>query len=174
MKLVEIKDEHQYRLFVDLDGVMANFDKKALEILDPNYSAERFDANREYRNEMWKKMKIYHKKGGQFWYELDLLPDAMDLWNYVKRYNPTFLTATGSPTYKGEGQKNKWIDEKFGTDIKRIIVHKAADKAQYAKSNHILIDDKMKALNPWIAAGGIGVLHKNAASTISKLKLLGL
>ena len=49
-----------------------------------------------------------------------------------------------------------------------------ADKHKYAAPNHILIDDRMKAIGPWRKAGGIGILHKDTKDTIAKLKLLGL
>ena len=53
------------------------------------------------------------------------------------------------------------------------------DKADIIKKlkideNSILIDDRKKKIDQWIAAGGIGILHTDAASTIEKLKELGL
>ena len=50
-------------------------------------------------------------------------------------------------------------------------------KYKYAKTKpavqNILIDDTKKKLDPWIEAGGIGILHTSAASTISELKEWG-
>jgi hypothetical protein len=47
-------------------------------------------------------------------------------------------------------------------------------KAEYAEPNAILIDDQPKSIDPFIAAGGIGILHTSAANTIKELKKLGL
>jgi len=33
-----------------------------------------------------------------------------------------------------------------------------------------LIDDLPRNIDPWIEAGGIGILHKNTEDTIKKLK----
>ena len=47
-------------------------------------------------------------------------------------------------------------------------------KSNYAKENAILIDDFASNIKRWEAAGGIGILHKNANDTIQQLKQLGL
>ena len=103
-----------------------------------------------------------------------MMGDAMTLWNYVKHNNPTILTAQGNPAYGAESQKRKWIAEKFGSNVPVIVTRKSDEKAQYAAPNRILIDDRDKSIGPWTAAGGIGILHKNAADTIRQLKELGL
>ena len=54
------------------------------------------------------------------------------------------------------------------------LVRKTTDKAAWAGPDRILIDDKKEAIEPWEAAGGIGILHTSAADTIRKLKTLGL
>ena len=38
---------------------------------------------------------------------------------------------------------------------------------------NILIDDYMKNIREWEAAGGIGILHTDASSTINDLKKVG-
>lgn len=38
----------------------------------------------------------------------------------------------------------------------------------------ILIDDMEKNITRWVEAGGVGILHVNAADTIEQLKALGL
>ena len=56
----------------------------------------------------------------------------------------------------------------------KLILAFAHQKKDYANENSILIDDRSKNIDQWRAAGGIGILHINAASTIEKLKELGL
>lgn len=173
MKLMEIKNG--YNLFLDMDGVFADFGKGIEKLmLNVPYSEYRYDTDPEYKKRMWELVGEYQKDGDEFWYDLDLLPDAMTLWNYVKKYNPTFLSATGRTNHEHtKDQKRRWIDEKFG-DIPGIFVHSAEDKKKEADENHILIDDKMKAIEPWVNAGGIGILHTSAQETIARLKDLGL
>jgi hypothetical protein len=102
------------------------------------------------------------------------MKDAKQLGGYVEKYNPEILTAAGNPAYGAEEQKRRWVPWVIGSDIKVNVTRKSADKAQYATPNSILIDDQEKSIKPWIAAGGIGILHKSAASTIEELKKLGL
>ena len=56
----------------------------------------------------------------------------------------------------------------------KLILAFAHQKKDYANENSILIDDRSKNIDQWRAAGGIGILHTDAASTIEKLKELGL
>ena len=49
------------------------------------------------------------------------------------------------------------------------------DKANYARSkDRILIDDMKKNIKEWEDAGGTGVQNVDAASTMKKLKEMGI
>ena len=68
--------------------------------------------------------------------------------------------------------KRKWRDSNLpGVKIKMAS---AKNKANYSKRNAILIDDRQDTIDAWNAGGGIGIHHTSAASTIKKLKELGL
>lgn len=173
--------EMQYTIFCDLDGVLADFKKAitkvAKDVNDPSfvYDEEKYSKDSKYRNQMWKDVKTYQQKYGYvLWRELDTMPDAYVLWDYIKPYHPQILTATGQSQYKAVEQKRGWVTEHFGSNIRVNVVETAKDKHQYAGPNRILIDDQRRATDPWIAAGGIGIVHTSAASTIQKLKELGL
>lgn len=172
MRLIEIAQV--YRIYLDLDGVLADFHRKMGEVLGEPYSEERYESDPKYRKQMWKALKDYQKKGGEWWYDLDLMPDALTLWNYVKKHDVEILSAAGDSKYKAEGQKVRWVREKLDPNLKVNVVRSAADKQRMAGEHYILIDDKEKALGPWRAAGGIGILHTSAANTINQLKQLGL
>lgn len=106
---------------------------------------------------------------------MDPMEDAFELWDHIKEYFPTILSATGHvPNAKEE--KRDWVGRHLGdtTAGMALFVRSASDKAQYAAPNHILIDDRPKAIEPWIEAGGIGILHTSAADTIEQLKKLGI
>ena len=108
--------------------------------------------------------------------KLPKLPDAMKLWNYIMKYNPNVLTASGIPQERNEPMKRKWVRRNLpGISDKQVfVVQKSRDKAKFARPNRILIDDRNKSTYPWSQAGGIAIQHRDAESTIAKLKELGL
>lgn len=176
MRLVDfIFENTEYTLFVDLDGVLADFVKGVTAMLGEPHDENKYESDKNYRNRMWDTIEKYSHIGGELWYDLDLMPDAMTLWNYVKKYDPQILTATGTSTREHTAnQKQRWVAEKLGRNVKLNMTQTAREKAKYAHPNYILIDDKEKAIRPWKEAGGIGILHTSAANTIRQLKQLGL
>ena len=166
-------DSLEYKIFCDLDGVLADIDKKIKEIYS-EYTRDMYITDSKVRKSIWRAISQYQKDGGEFWYDLDMLPDAMVLWDYISKYPDTeILTATGDPMFNSGKQKVRWVKEKLG-NVKVNLSRNSADKAKFAAPNHILIDDAEKSIVPWNAAGGIGILHTSATDTISKLKELGL
>lgn len=164
-----------YKLYCDLDGVLADFEAGISKVIGEPYSAEKYESDAKYRGRMWQAVGDYQRSafGGELWLELPVL-ESGKLWDHIKIHDPEILSATGNPEYEAEPQKHKWVAKHLGSDVVVNLTRKAQDKARFAKPNHILIDDKQKALGPWEAAGGIGVLHTSAASTIKKLEQFGL
>lgn len=178
MKLNEIqeqKEEKQYKIYVDMDGVLVDFVKGIKEKIDPDYTEEKYHTDKQYRNQMWKSLQDYSKKE-DFWLELDEMSDAQKLWDYVKQYDPEILTATGTAVKSTADQKRKWIANHLGSDITVNTVEASGDKGEkFAEENTILIDDnEEKSIKPWTANGGVGIVHTSAENTIKQLKKLGL
>lgn len=166
MRLHEVAQPTDYKIHLDLDGVLANFDKRARELLGK-------PVHKASSNEMWDAIKQHIKNGNEFWGELEFMPDAQELWNYVEQYSPEILTATGD-IRSAEDEKRKWVAERLGQDVVVHVVHKSGDKAKFADQGHILVDDREKSVKPWEQAGGTGVLHTSASDSIAKLRELGL
>lgn len=155
-------EEQQYKLFVDLDGVLANFEKGVLDVTG-------FPINKQKSNsQMWKALYQH----GNFYAELDMMADAMVLWNYVKKYNPTILTGIPRGNW-APPQKEAWVAKHLGSSVP-VITGMARDKYNYAAENHILIDDTKRNIDEWNRAKGIGIHHIGAKSSIEQLQDLGL
>lgn len=169
MKLNEVIEQPQYKIFVDLDGVLVDFDKQMERIGFPRQTVE---SDKKAKSKFWQTIGRMAKEGKPFWGVMDPMPDAAQLWNYVKKYNPEILSATGH-VGNATQEKHEWVKRYLG-NVKVHLTRKSSDKAQLAAPNHILIDDREKSIQPWIAAGGIGILHKSAGETIRELKELGL
>jgi len=174
MLLKEITEEQpqRYTIFVDLDGVLANF-FKGVKTLVPDYTEEKYEHDKKYKNKVWDIINKHGQSGGELWYDLEMLPDAHELWNYIKPYHPAILTASGTSVKSVGEQKRRWVKKHLGDPVVHVV-ERAQDKQKFAGKTHILIDDKRKALDPWISAGGVGILHTSAANTIKELKKLGL
>lgn len=183
MKINEIHEIYEndttFRIFVDLDGVLVDFEKFAAEhIIEKHINIDQVQAHlaqRGAKNDFWKAVNRWVKKGHLFFGAMDPMEDAFVLWDYIKEYFPTILSATGHVPHAST-EKRDWVKRHLGdtTAGMALFVRAASEKCQYAAPNHILIDDRKKAIEPWIEAGGIGILHTSAADTIEQLKKLGV
>jgi hypothetical protein len=99
------------------------------------------------------------------------MPDGKELWNYIKKYNPTLLSAPSRDPQSRWG-KRIWVKKNIpGTPL---ILAAANKKKNYSKRNSILIDDRVSNINEWNAEGGIGIFHVNTENTIKQLQKYGL
>jgi len=148
------------KLYVDLDGVLADFDWFIAK-------------NNLTKQSLWPIINYRIKKGWTVWGNLPLMSDAMELWDFVKDKDPTILTATGLSGYDYvSAEKRGWCLRHLG-DVDVITVETGREKAASASEGDILIDDRIKNIEHWITAGGVGILHTSAADTIKELKKLG-
>ena len=103
------------------------------------------------------------------------LHDAYQLWDYVKKYRPHILSASGNHLVdEARKQKTAWVKKHFSGFDQIHLPQESRQKSNWAWPDAILIDDRMKSIGPWREKGGIGILHKSAADTIKQLKKLGL
>lgn len=157
------------------DGVLVDFEKKALEVAGvvPEYSTD--PTKKKLRGDFWKYVAIHVKKGNKFFEAMDPLPDAFVLWDNIKHYNPTICSATGHIRGAAE-EKRAWVRNHLGNETANaaLFVRDASLKGVHAAPGRVLIDDRQKALDSFIAAGGMGILHTSAENTIAQLVELGL
>jgi hypothetical protein len=150
------------QLYLDCDGVLADFDKAATDLL--NMPPRQFE-NRHGLPAFWKRLARHP----DFYGSLPLMPDAMILFEAVRRLDPVILTGLPRGNW-AEPQKVRWAAEHFpGT---RIITCLAADKRRHARDGDILVDDTLKYRDLWQGAGGIFVHHRDARTTIGELREL--
>ena len=129
---------------------------------------------RDYENKFGKSKfweLIDDTVGVPFWAGMDWMPDGKIYWDYIEKYDPISLSA---PSRKDESRYGKRIWKKRNMPATKMILAYAKDKKNYANSTSILIDDREENINQWEEAGGIGILHTSASSTIAQLKKLGL
>ena len=155
--------EKNYNLFVDMDGVLVDFNKgyydlTGIDIGDNHYSSSQFFAP-------------ITKAGVKYWEDLEWTPDGKELWSYLKNYTPKLLSAPTRDHSSIVGKK-LWVERELpGVDL---ILRSAGRKKEFANPNSILIDDRESNINDWNESGGIGILHTSTKETIKQLKELGL
>jgi hypothetical protein len=150
-------------LYLDMDGVLCNFDKAYRSLRTHATDGKRFYAA----------VMQY-----QIFEDLEFMPDAQELLNYVSRLNEIdvqILTSMG--TYdqvqgnEAKRQKQIWLD-KHNIPYRANFVRSKEEKAKYATTSSILIDDSIGCIAPFIRVGGQGILHTNASDTIALLDSL--
>jgi len=147
------------RLFLDADGVLADFDSGVRELLGMHPRA--FEA-KHGRGEFWRRLA----KAPDFYARLPEMPDARRLFDAVKHLKPTILT--GLPIGKWAApQKVKWAAEHFpGVPI---VTCMARDKHKHMDAGDVLVDDRENHRPAYEAAGVVFIHHKNAEDSISQL-----
>jgi hypothetical protein len=119
---------------------------------------------------MWKAIN----RKGDFFETLKPLNDSRQLFEYTSTLGVMQKVLTGMPTIKdGAGQKERWAHKHLDESL-HVIVLPSKQKYLHAGPGKVLIDDRVDMISAWCAAGGIGILHTSAESTIAQLKGLGL
>lgn len=166
------------QIYMDLDGVMANFDGGFEKITKK--SPTEFENSSEFADKkaaakaFWKVID----STPTFWENLDVLPGSITLWKYILQTyeNPAPVVLTAGPQSSLRG-KSLWVKKHMSSDTKMILAKKGSIKYEYILSSeirtlHVLIDDLKINIDNWNNSGKnhIGILHKNPADTISQLQ----
>lgn len=157
------------RVYIDSDGVIADFSSYVMQ----HYGKLPDGLTGRDKKDFWQWVQHHNDTVEPFFLNLPKMKDADVLLDYcTKMFDEVIiLTATGhTPIGVGE-QKREWYQKHY-PDLKVELVRKSSDKARYAESGRILIDDRDKSIDPWVAAGGTGILHTSAEDTIKLIKLL--
>jgi 5'(3')-deoxyribonucleotidase len=149
----------QPRLFLDADGVLADFDRGVRELL--KLRPKEFIA-KHGRGTFWKRLA----NAENFYGVLPEMPDAQLLFEAVKHLKPTILTGLPLGSWAAP-QKVEWAAEHFpGVPI---ITCMAADKHQHMHRGDVLVDDREKHRAAYEEAGVVFVHHKNAEDSLRQL-----
>ncbi len=147
------------QLYLDCDGVLADFDKGATAVLGMHPRA--FEKSRGI-GRFWAKLA----SAPDFYFSLPLMPDAMALYEAVRHLDPVILTGLPRGNWAAD-QKVRWAAKHFPGV--RIITTMARDKRDHAKEGDVLVDDQVRHRDRWEGVGGVFVHHKNAAGTLREL-----
>ncbi|MGI8612252.1 MAG: 5' nucleotidase, NT5C type [Sphingomicrobium sp.] len=149
----------QPRLFLDCDGVLADFDAGARALLGMTPAA--FEA-RHGRGEFWRRIA----NASDFYGTLPEMPDARRLFEAVQHLKPTILT--GLPLGKWAApQKVRWAAEHFPGVA--IITCMSRDKHKHMNPGDVLVDDRENHRSSYEAEDVVFVHHRHAEDSLSQL-----
>lgn len=157
------------RIFLDMDGVLANWEKSVTEVLG------RDSAVRDFT---WEELL---EAAPRLYADLELMPSAVRLWDYVRNSSGVssvkILTAIPRRIHWPDctSHKREWVWKHFGSDVDVLFGPFAWDKQFHCKGiDDILIDDSELNIPQWRQRGGLGILHTSVDDTIDVLKMLGV
>lgn len=168
--------EEQYQIYMDLDGCLADFDARFEHfygILPKEYEEKAIQQFGEKigKEKFWN--SIDEVIGVRFWRGIPLMPEGMELWNYIKQFNPIILTAPSRNKVSRIGKK-LWVQDNLGLNIP-IEFRASNRKQELSGPGKILIDDRLDNIMQWKSKNGIGLLYEgDSKKIITELKKLGL
>lgn len=150
-----------------MDGVLCDFDKAFANSSLTNITIEEFNLlNKSEKDAIKNNLFTY-----DFFYTMEPIAKGMALFEIAKQvYSEIFiLTAHGDNGDINEICKAKrdWVRKHLKNFDRVHFVRKAEQKYTYLKHFNLeatqvtLIDDREKAINPWVLAGGVGILFKD-------------
>jgi len=151
-------------IWLDLDGVLADFDAHAEAILGTSntYKWEWVHGSEAF----WGALDAHP---GGFFRTMPPTPDAFDLWKAVEHRSPVILTALPEADAESVArQKREWVSQHFGPDVP-VYTCLTREKPFYCSVGDVLVDDRNVNAKLWTALGGDFILHTSAAASIERL-----
>lgn len=156
-------------VYIDMDGVVADFDEYAARTLGLPPSAG------IYPYDKWQKIAAnprLYRDLIKTEYADRLVEECQDL-ALTKEYEILFLTAVP----KGNDVKWSFYDkilwaQKYFPQIPVMFGPYSKDKWRHCQPGDILIDDRQSNIDEWRAAGGIAIHHVDIDATLYELSKL--
>ncbi|HVY59143.1 MAG TPA: hypothetical protein VHA77_14925 [Xanthobacteraceae bacterium] len=149
------------QLFVDMDGVLADFDAhhEAIFGVRPDKIADNVD---------WEQVRRVR----DFYLDIPPMADLQILWGYIEKYRPIVLTGVPAAVAEAPDNKRAWVRKNLGDHVE-VRCCPSKDKYLHAAPGDLLIDDWEKYRHLWVGAGGRWVTHRSADETIRTLADMG-
>lgn len=150
------------KLYLDLDGVMADFDRHFFNLFGMAPSEAGGDAV------MWSMIE----SKPAFFLDLPLCESALEFFSHVHGLNPIVLTSCPKGFYtRAAAQKRAWVYLHLGPEVMVLPILGGYNKPLFMHApGDVLVDDYGCNVGAWVRAGGIGIKHENFISTVEALE----
>lgn len=149
-------------VFLDVDGILANFRKGIHDAFDKPYDYPTLSSRWEFWDD-WPDVTFEMVNAActtSFWQNLEWMHDGHDILQAVLNKfsaKQIYLLTAPMPNIESPTGKWMWIQDNLSTYLKRIIITQAP-KHLLARPDTLLIDDKNENIDKFIEAGGRGLL----------------
>ena len=160
------------KIYLDMDGVLCDFDKRFQEMFEYHPGTEALASERDRKNfsPNWKKFVETRQFA-----TLDWFPGGKRLVEYVDSLGVRveILSSSGGISNHSEvrDQKVEWLCN-AGLNYPVNIVPGRRIKQYYSWHNNVLIDDTLDVIESFNQGTGVAILHKNVDDTIKELESL--
>lgn len=147
------------RLYLDLDGVMADFDAHFPALFGVDHR-ELLD------DDMWGIINAHPS----YFRDMPVCDGAKEFFAWLSAYgDPIILTACPKSNYAHVArQKREWVREHLCENATVLPVMGGRNKPLFMHAaGDILIDDFERNIDAWQDEGGVGILHKDFRATRS-------
>lgn len=140
------------RLYLDLDGVMADFTAHYLDL----FGRDKID---ELETEtVWTRIDAVR---GYFFRSMPMCDGAAEFFAAIRHLNPIILTACPKDDYGNAAhQKRRWVRENLDPDLTVLPTAGGGSKPFFMhERGDVLIDDFLKNCDAWTRHGGTAIRH---------------
>ena len=149
------------RLYLDLDGVMADFDAYFPQLFGVDHRGMADDA-------MWATINAHPS----YFRDMPMCSDAKMFFDRIAWLDPIILTACPKSNYAPVArQKRAWVREHLSLTCDVLPVMGGRHKPLFMHApGDILIDDFKRNTKAWEEEGGFAILHRDFDTTRDKLE----
>ena len=160
------------KIYFDMDGVLADFDRGTKELANFENISQNEKRPKDFDDKLWEALK----KVPHFYWQLEPMPGAIELFRQIyEEFGDKCEILTGIPKPErgivtAKEDKEKWVAKYLSEDVKVHAVLRK-DKVNYCTGKDcILIDDYLKNVNEWEKNGGTGIAFENSEQAMAALK----
>lgn len=150
-------------IFLDQDGVMADFSNHAFNMLG-SHPTTVGDAK------FWQ----IANSAPDFWITMPVMAGAREFFEIVRTLNPVILTGAPKSNFDHAAEaKREWWKEHFNYDRVEVVLSK--NKHTYiTDASDILVDDTFRIVKAWRKHGGTAIHFTSHDQALEELRNLGI
>lgn len=164
-------------IYLDMDGVLADFEKTAKQIIKPVDGELHKDSQSYWPRDQWEQLLAYP----HLYRQLDKMPQADVMVQIARRFRDDLgwnLRALTAIPRRNDipfvfEDKIDWMRKHYA-DIPVFFGPYSEDKHRFCQPGDILVDDRLSNIEQWRAASGLAVLVEEDRYSYAIEQLLDL